>query len=195
MSTFASSIRSHLPFPLDPADIDAALAELGVQSQLERDALPTAERAALVDRFVRNLRHLPSSDQLSVERALLEGLGCQPRGTWNSHLDGAVALIELRGHMKHTLAVLGLDWASLSRLQSLVGGLARWLQHAGGATLDIHSSTERVEFVIATRDAALTPELITASPMVQMLRPHVAEVTVRQNSQQIEILFRVARTQ
>lgn len=193
MSSFAQDIRQHLPIPLPAADVDAALKELGAQQLLATSTIARADRATLVDRFVRNLRRLGSEDQLKVETALLRRLGCQPEGEWSKRLDSAVALVELRGHMKHTLAVLGLDWVSLSKLQSLVGGVARWLQGSGGATMQVHSSNERVDFVISTGESELTPDLVVASPMVQMLRAHLTELTVRERDDQVEIIFRIAR--
>lgn len=194
MGSLAQDIRQQLPASLAAADVDAALVELGPQRLLSSASIARAERAALVDRFVRNLRRLSSEEQLRIEAGLLTALGCQPEGEWTRRLDSAVALIELRGHMKHTLGVLGFDWVSLSRLQSLVGGVARWLQGSEGAAMQVHSSSERVEFVISTKDAALTPQLVVSSPMVQMLRAHLAEVTVREQGEQVEIVFHIHRS-
>jgi hypothetical protein len=193
MSTFAQEVRHHVPTTLPAAEVDAALSELGPQRLLDTTALARADRAAMIDRFARNLRRLSSEDQVKIERTLLRALDCQPEGQWSKNLDTAVALIELRGHMKHSLAVLGIDWMSLSRLQSLVGGVARWLQGAGTATMNMHSSSELVEFVLATKDSGLTPDLVGASPMVQMLRSHLAELTVRETDEQVEIVFRIER--
>lgn len=194
MSSLEQDLRQQLLPSLPAADIDTALRELGPQRLLETAAIARADRAALVDRFVRNLKRLGSEEQLRLETSLLKALGCQPEGEWQTHLDSAVALIELRGHMKHTLGVLGFDWVSLSRLQSLVGGVARWLQGSGGGTLQVHSSSERVEFVIATKDSELTPDLVVASPMVQMLRANLAELIVREAGDQVEITFRIQRS-
>ena len=195
MSSFETTVRAVALPHVGKEDIDGALAQVGPQAAQEVDRLDRAERATMADRFVRNLRALSVHEQVKLERQLLLRLDAVPSSIWASQLDSAVSLIELRNHLKQALTVLGLDWGRTTRVQSLVGGVARWLQSMGSASMRVTSSDDAVSFVLSTRAPALTPELVRESPMVQMMRDQVAQTEVRKNFDAVEIAFSIHRPQ
>ncbi len=175
-------------------DLESSLLQLGPVTQRGVDQLERGERAALADRFVRNLKSQSMYQATDLERALLQQLDAAPMGVWSSPLDTAVALVELRNHLKQALTLLGLDWNSLTRLQSLVGGVARWLQSIGGASVEVQSTPYSVDFVLCAKDRQLTPELVRESPMVQMLRTQLHRFDVSQQNATVEITFSIHRS-
>ncbi len=193
MPSFAEAVGSLIPHHLGPAVVAAALQQVGGSAQLQLDGIPHPERAGLIDRFIRNLRGISTEEGARVERSLLLGLHCRPPTPWSSQLESSVSLIQLRGHLKHVFLVLGLDWADLSRMQSLIGGVARWLQGSGGASLQVLSDVAHVDCVFAANDRSLTPALLEASPMVQMLESPLTRVQVVKNADHVEIHVRINR--
>jgi hypothetical protein len=124
---------------------------------------------------------------------LVQPLDAGSASVWASDLDTARSLTELGHQLKDGLSALGLEWNALTRLQSLVGGIARWLQAVGGAGMRITSSSEVVACVLTTRSVEVTADLVYQSPLVQMLRAHLSRFEVRQRDGTLEISFDVQR--
>jgi hypothetical protein len=193
MPSFAEAVTALIPQTFGPQVVATAMAQVGGSAQLTVDGIPNPERAGLIDRFVRNLKGISTTEGARVERTLLLGLHCQPPTPWSSQLESSVALIGLRNHLKHVLLVLGLDWADLSRMQSVIGGVARWLQGSGGASLEVFSDVAHVDCRIVANDRTFTPSLLQSSPMVKMLESPLTRVQVVQNTDRCEILVRINR--
>lgn len=193
MPSFAQAVAALVPQSLGPQLVASAMAQVGGSAQLTLEGIPNPERAGLIDRFVRNLHGISTAEGARVERTLLLGLRCQPPTPWSSQLESSVALLNLRSHLKHVLLVLGLDWADLSRMQSLIGGVARWLQGSGGASLEVVSDVAHVDCRIVAHDLTFTPLLLQSSPMVKMLESPLTRVQVVQNTNHCEIHVRINR--
>jgi hypothetical protein len=175
------------------SDVEPALRALGPRAALPVEELSSVERGRMADDFVRNLGSLSVYQATDLDRLLLMQLDAAPSGRFTAKLDGASALTELRNHLKHALTALGLDWEKLTRAQSLVAGVARWLQAIGGATMEVNSTTHSVDFLLTAQDRQLTPELVRQSPLVQMLRSYSTGFAVSKDGLTVAIIFSIQR--
>lgn len=175
-----------------PGDLAAAMKSLGPRATVPVDHIGRVDRAMMADQFVRHLKTLSVQQATILERELLRELDASP-GRFSSKLDGAVSLVELRTHLKQALTGLGLDWEKLTRAQSLVAGVARWLQSIGGATMHVMSTGSSVDFVLTAEDRRLTPEEVRQSPLVQMLSAQTARFLVQKDETTVEISFSILR--
>lgn len=173
-------------------DLQAALKTLGPRAKVAVEQIGRVDRAMMADQFVRNLKTLSVQQAVVLERDLLRELDATP-SRFSSKLDGAVSLVELRTHLKQALAGLGLDWDKLTRAQSLVAGVARWLQSIGGATMQVMSTGSSVDFVLTAEDRRLTPDEVRQSPLVQMLSAQTASFVVHKEQTTVEISFSILR--
>ncbi|MDP1826951.1 MAG: hypothetical protein Q8L48_27000 [Archangium sp.] len=174
-------------------ELHAALHAVGPSAQLELQHLGRIERGMMADRLIRNLKSLGVHRATELERELLEQLEATPAGRYSSKLDGAVSLVELRSHLKQSLTGIGLGWEELTRTQSLVAGVARWLQAIGGASMEVMSSANSVDFRLTAEDRQLTPSLVRQSPLIQMLCSHSARFDVNKADTTVEITFSIQR--
>ena len=174
-------------------EVDAAMYALGARAQLTLDHITRVDRGLMADQFVRNLKSLSVHQATELERDLLVRLEAAPTGKFSSKLDGAVSLVELRTHLKQALTGLGLDWDKLTRAQSLVAGVARWLQSIGGATMEVVSTANSVDFVLTAQDRELTPAEVRQSPLVQMLSSQATGFDVNKVDVTVAITFSIHR--
>lgn len=173
-------------------DLAAALQALGPRAKVPVDHIGRVDRAMMADQLVRHLKTLSVQQATVLERELLRELDATP-GRFSSKLDGAVSLVELRTHLKQSLTGLGLDWEKLTRAQSLVAGVARWLQSIGGASMRVMSTHTSVDFVLTAEDRRLTPDEVRQSPLVQMLSAQTAHFQVHKEEATVEITFSILR--
>lgn len=190
---FEKVVREVVRELVPAGELEAAIKVVGPSAQLEVQYLGRIERGMLADRLVRNLKSLSVHKATELERELLVRLDAAPTGKFSSKLDGAVSLVELRSHLKQSLTGIGLDWEGLTRTQSLVAGVARWLQSIGGANLEVHSSEHSVDFRLTAEDGQLTPDLVRQSPLVQMLSSHSSRFDVNKADRTVEITFSILR--
>lgn len=174
------------------SELREAITNVGARAQVPVDQIGRVDRAMMADQFVRNLKSLSVQQATALDRELLRELDAAP-GRFSSKLDGAVSLVELRTHLKHSLTGLGLDWDKLTRAQSLVAGVARWFQSIGGATLHVMSTGGSVDFVLTAEDRALTPDEVRQSPLVQMLSAQTAGFVVVKEATTLEMSFSILR--
>ena len=193
MQKFEEVVRAVAYKSVPASDFQFAISAVGPRGQLSMEQLGRVDRGLMADLFVRNLKSLSVNQATELSRALLVHLDAAPKGKFSSKLDGAVSLVELRGHLKQALTGLGLDWENLTRAQSLVAGVARWLQSIGGATMEVMSSAHSVDFVLTAQDVQLTPELVRDSPLVQMLRSYSTGFAVSKEDITVEITFSIQR--
>lgn len=192
MQKFEEVVTKFARDAVAPAELQAAMKPLGPRAQLSVDQIGRIDRAMMADQFVRNLKSLSVQQATVLERELLRELDATP-GRFSSKLDGAVSLVELRTYLKQSLTGLGLDWEKLTRAQSLVAGVARWLQSIGGASLQVRSTGASVDFVLTAEDRSLTPEEVRQSPLVQMLSAQTDGFLVNKQETTLEISFRILR--
>lgn len=192
MQRFEDVVAQAARGSISEEEVRRTLDALGGRAAVPLGELGTSERAQLADRFVRNLKSLSMQQATELQRELVRALEAPP-GRFTSRLDGAVSLVELRSHLKHALAGLGLDWDRLTRAQSLVAGVARWLQSIGGAHMDVTPSEDAVDFVLTAEAEQLTPDEIRRSPLVQMLSAQTARFNVEKQQTTVEITFSIQR--
>jgi hypothetical protein len=193
MQRFEDAVIDVVGPRVSPADLQFALRAVGPRAQQPVAQLSRVVRAQLADHFVRNLKSLSVNQATELEHELMARLDATPTGVFTSKLDGAVALVEVRSHLKQTLTGLGLDWERITRAQSLIAGVARWLQTIGNATMQVLSTENSVHFVLTAQDRHLTPDLVRRSPLVKMLSEHSTGFDVNKADVTVEITFSIQR--
>lgn len=140
-------------------------------------------------------RLLPDTPNvLASPAASIAALGAAPATTWTIELDTAASLTAVADRLRNALGALGLEWESFTRLQALVGGIARWLQAVGGAAMQLTAAPDAVSCVLSTSSPELTVDMVFQSPLVQMLRAHLSRFEVRQGLGTLEIAFAISRS-
>lgn len=175
------------------AQLDAAsvLELLGSAAREDLERLDVRQRAALVDRLVRNLRGLSVTHAPDLERALLKETGAEPHGTLRWELKGAAALVELRSGVRYLGTWLGYGWADLSRLQAVISGLARWVQSSGSGRLTATVGEQQVRFAMVLKVAGFDRKLVEASPFVQAVGDAATGLEVLQTDEGMQVGFTV----
>lgn len=170
-------------------DASAALAVIGPEARAALPSLDAATRAALVDRFVRNLRGLSVHDATALERQLLRVLGAEPRGTYRWSLESSRALVELRGGLRYLCAWLGLPWHELSRLQAVIGGAARWIHASGQGVVEATVEPAAVRFEIDFEVRGLDAKQVPTSPLVLAIREQTEGFVATEQAGRIRLQF------
>jgi len=172
-------------------DTASVLEMLGAPVREDLERLDVKQRAALVDRLVRNLRGLSVTHAPDLERALLRETGAEPHGTMTWELTGAAALVELRSGVRYLGTWLGYGWADLSRLQAVISGLARWVQSSGTGHLIARVGEKQVRFTLVLKVAGFDRKLVEASPFVQAVGDASQGLEVLKTDEGVEVGFTV----
>lgn len=188
MSTFADLVTPIVGARpgLDPA---AALAMLGPEARAALTGLDVPVRAALVDRFVRNLRGLSVHAAAGLERELLGVVGAEPRGRYRWPLDSSRALVELRGGLRYFCAWLGYPWDELSRLQAVIGGAARWIHSSGRGVVEASVEPGGVRFELEFEVQGLDARQVPSSPLLLAIREQTSDFRAVEQGGRILVQF------
>lgn len=156
-----------------PEEVRIALQILGPDAKRPLAELTAPRRAELVDRFTRSIHSLSVADGTTLHHRLLGALDAAPHGDWRAKLDGPIALVELRNHVKYVLTSLGLPWSGISRMQAGICGLGRWIVSEGGGEALVTVAGSEVRFLMTMTASGLGDALLEHSPISSAVKDSV----------------------
>lgn len=188
MSSFSEIIEPVIGVH-DATALRTVLEQLGSEVKTDLEQLDRPRRAALVDRLVRNLRGMSVHGVPKLERELLRATGAEPRGTFRWSLDSATGLVEVRSGLKYLATWLGFEWADISRLQAVLGGLSRWVHSTGTGTLTAEVESSRICFEFQLEVPGLDAKTIESSALVTGVRHMVTDYATSHQGDTVFIKF------
>jgi hypothetical protein len=194
MSGSFAEVASSIAVPFaQREDVRGALEVLGAEAGAMLHALPFPRRAALVDRFVRNLRSISVHDSPQVHRLLMSAADAGVEPEFHIQLADARSVLAVRNHLKAVMTSLGHSWEALSRVQAGVCGVIRWLQSSAGAEIWISSTDETARFTVGVGRLEADPRMIESSPMVMALKSAVQRFQITRRGSDLHLEFEIHR--